>query len=93
MEEAMRQKIALPLALGVALAASLPASAPAVLAGPVNHYRAIHQRSLAIRAEAPAPAGAFAQARPRAFGDHETDGLSRNPDDCLTYGCVDNGGN
>ena len=24
---------------------------------------------------------------------HETDGLSRNPDDCLKYGCIDNGGN
>jgi hypothetical protein len=92
MEEAMRQKIALPLALGVALAASLPASAPAALAGPVNHYRAIHHRSVAMRAEAPAPPATFAQARSRAFGDHKTDGLSRNPDDCVTYGCVDNGG-
>jgi hypothetical protein len=22
----------------------------------------------------------------------ETDGLSRNPDDCVKYGCIDNGG-
>ncbi|HKN27355.1 MAG TPA: hypothetical protein VJY34_05500 [Roseiarcus sp.] len=22
--------------------------------------------------------------------EHETDGLSRNPNDCVTYGCVDN---
>jgi hypothetical protein len=22
----------------------------------------------------------------------ETDGLSRNPDDCAKYGCIDNGG-
>jgi hypothetical protein len=24
--------------------------------------------------------------------NHETDGLSRNPDDCAKYGCIDNGG-
>jgi hypothetical protein len=27
-----------------------------------------------------------------AFGDNETDGRSRNPADCATYGCIDNGG-
>ncbi len=24
---------------------------------------------------------------------HETDGLSRNPDDCIRWGCIDTGGN
>lgn len=26
------------------------------------------------------------------YSAHETDGLSRNPDDCAKYGCIDNGG-
>jgi hypothetical protein len=86
----MRTKIALPLALGIALA--VPASAYATLAasGPVYMHRTIHHRSVVARAEAPAPAPAYAPTRPYQFGDHETDGLSRNPDDCVTYGCIDN---
>jgi hypothetical protein len=27
------------------------------------------------------------------YNIHETDGLSRNPDDCSRWGCVDTGGN
>jgi len=27
------------------------------------------------------------------YNVHETDGLSRNPDDCVRWGCVDVGGN
>ena len=27
------------------------------------------------------------------YNIHETDGLSRNPDDCVSWGCVDVGGN
>ncbi len=85
----MRTKITLPLALGIALAA--PASAYAALgaSGPMYTHRVIHHRSVVARAEAPAPA--YAPARPYRFGDQETDGLSRNPDDCVTYGCIDNG--
>ena len=26
------------------------------------------------------------------YNIHETDGLSRNPDDCARWGCIDNGG-
>jgi hypothetical protein len=26
------------------------------------------------------------------YSAHGTDGLSRNPDDCAKYGCIDNGG-
>ncbi len=85
----MRQKITLPLALGIALAAPLSADA---LGGPVHYYRTIRHRSVAMRAEAPGQAAIFAPARPATFGDHETDGLSRNPDDCVTYGCIDSGG-
>ena len=52
----------------------------------------IHHRSLADRRPS---AGVGDEFRPRsvpAFGDKETDGLSRNPNDCATYGCVDSGG-
>jgi hypothetical protein len=27
------------------------------------------------------------------YNVHETDGLSRNPDDCVRWGCIDAGGN
>ncbi len=89
----MRTKITLPLALGIALA--VPASAYAALgtSGPVHTHPVVHHRSRVVaRAEVPAPAPAYAPARPYQFGDHETDGLSRNSDDCATYGCIDNGG-
>ncbi len=86
----MKALIALILVLGIGLAAALPAYA--TLSGPVHPSRAIHHRSLAMRAQAPAPAPIFAPARWPAFGDHETDGLSRNPDDCATYGCINSGG-
>jgi hypothetical protein len=88
----MRTKIALlPLALGIAL--EVPASAYAALgaSGPVHTHRVIHHRSVVAHAEAPAPAAAYAPASLYRFGDHETDGLSRNRDDCVTYGCIDNG--
>ncbi len=88
----MRTKITLLLALGTALAA--PASAYAALGppGPIQTHRVIHHRTGIARAEAPAPAPAYARARPYPFGHHETDGLSRNPNDCAAYGCIDNGG-
>jgi len=90
----MKALIALPLALGIALAAPLPTYAAMNAHRPVRHGRAIHHRSLAMRAQAPAPApwAILGPARSPAFGDTETDGLSRNPDDCVTYGSIDNGG-
>ena len=82
----MRQEVASLLALGIALA--VPLSAGGALGEPVRHYR--HHRTTAVRAEAPA-AAILAPVRP-AFGTDETNGLSRNPDDCARWGCVDNGG-
>jgi hypothetical protein len=90
-EETMKALLALPLALGFALAAPVSATASLNAYGTHHHYRAIHNRSVAMRAEAPAPWAILAPARMPAFGDNETDGLSRNPADCNTYGCVDNG--
>jgi len=42
----------------------------------------------------PPPGAPFAAARGGFDGEtgSETDGLSRNPEDCASYGCVDNGG-
>ena len=53
-------------------------------------------RRLVARAEAPATIFAAFPGRgpsPYPLNYHETDGLSRNPGDCLKYGCIDNGGN
>jgi hypothetical protein len=88
----MKALIALPLALGFALAAPVSVYATPRTYGPDHHARALRHRSLAMRAEATAPVTVLAPARARAFGDTETDGLSRNPDDCVTYGCIDSGG-
>jgi hypothetical protein len=88
----MRHTIAFPLALGIALAAPISAYAALNDYGTVHHSRAIHHRSLAMRAQAPAAVTIFAPAWSRASSAKETDGLSRNPDDCAAYGCIDNGG-
>jgi hypothetical protein len=84
----MKIEIALPLALGIALAA--PTSAYADL----SHYRPVHHRTVVARADAPAPPIRYfvPSPWPYPFNYHETDGLSRNPDDCVKYGCVDNNG-
>jgi hypothetical protein len=53
-------------------------------------HRAIHHRTLAMRAEAPVPATIFPGWGPWPYplNYHRTDGLSRNPEDCLRYGCI-----
>jgi hypothetical protein len=89
----MKTLIAAPLALGIALASSAAALAASDAPGPLHKYRTIHHRTLVARAEAPAPALSSAPgAWPYPLSAHETDGLSRNPDDCVKYGCIDNGG-
>jgi hypothetical protein len=86
----MRRKIELLLALGIALAAPLPVYA--ALGAPVHHHLAIHHRTVVMRAEAGVKAAILDPAQTATFGGHETDGLSRNPEDCVTYGCIDSGG-
>ena len=91
----MRALIALPLALGIALTNPAGAFAANDIPGQQLHrYRAIHHRTVVARAEAPAPAPIFPARGPRPypFNTHETDGLSRNPNDCVKYGCIDAGG-
>jgi hypothetical protein len=59
----------------------------------LHHHRSVDPRAIA---EVPATPALFTLSF---FGSHvpaprepETDGLSRNPDDCVKYGCIDNGG-
>jgi hypothetical protein len=85
----MKALIALPLALGIGLAAHISAYAGPIAYGPAHHYRAIHHRSVVALAQASATAAVLAPAtrNPTTF---ELEGLSRNPDDCVKYGCVGN---
>jgi hypothetical protein len=76
--------------MAVALLLAAPVSAQAEPAGwkalPARHLNA--DRTVAL---APSP-GLFSLFAPGPVRPerHETDGLSRNPDDCAIYGCVAN---
>ena len=64
---------------------------------PVSRYLALHHGSVDPRAAAQVPAASFflfdwSGSYVPAPRKPETDGLSRNPDDCVKYGCIDNGG-
>jgi hypothetical protein len=87
-EEAMKTLIALPLALGIGLVAPLAATAAVT----VHTHRAIHHSISTMRAQTLAAAPAYLPVWPNPSSGHETDGLSRNPEDCASYGCIDNGG-
>jgi hypothetical protein len=87
------------LACGITLASEAPTfAAEARNHAPVSRHLILHHRSVDPRTTALAPAapafflfdgyGSYVPA-PR---KPETDGLSRNPDDCVKYGCIDNGG-
>jgi hypothetical protein len=106
MEDEMRHsrsiKAEATLACGfllMALALAAPSSAAeAKHHAPVSRHLALHHRSFDPRAAAEVPVGpafflfdGFGSYVP-ATRTPETDGLSRNPDDCAKYGCIDNGG-
>jgi hypothetical protein len=67
-------------------ALSQPAS---VVAEPA--LRISHQGFADLRAAAPERPTVFPSSRPQPYpyNYHETDGLSRNPNDCAVWGCVD----
>ena len=83
----------------MAMALAAPSSAAeAKNHAPVSRHLTLHHRSVDPRAAAQVPAApafllfdwsGFYVPAPR---KPETDGLSRNPDDCVKYGCIDNGG-
>ena len=87
-----------PAFLFAALALAAPTCAAEPKHAPVSRHLALHHESVDPRAVARVPAatspfwldffGSYVPA-PR---KPETDGLSRNPDDCARYGCIDNGG-
>jgi hypothetical protein len=67
----------------ITLALAAPSSvADAKNLAPVSRHLALHHGSVDPRAVAQVPAARTP----------ETDGLSRNPDDCAKYGCIDSGG-
>jgi hypothetical protein len=82
-----------------ALAVAAPNSvAHAGSSAPVSRYLTFHHKSVDPRAIAEVPTapaffslGSFGSYVP-APREPETDGLSRNRDDCVKYGCIDNGG-
>ena len=89
----------LPLALGIIFAALVAAYGAERANRPIHSHRAINYR-LAVLDYAPLAArflDAKAQVLPAArswpvFGGPETDGLSRDPEECVRHGCVDAGG-
>lgn len=57
----------------------------------VRHSYVAHQNVAALRAAVPGRPIMFPSARPLPYpyNVHETDGLSRNPNDCAVWGCID----
>ena len=85
------------------LLATLALAAPTSAAeaknhAPVGRHLTLRHESIDPRAVARVPAAAgplwldFFGSYAPAPRKPETDGLSRNPDDCARYGCIDNGG-
>jgi hypothetical protein len=99
----MKTFILASLTLGLALASPAAGAASENAANPLHrhpvaHHRLVdHRRAVDSRAVAYAPVLPFFGLSPYASraqdnGNHETDGLSRNADDCVRWGCIDNGG-
>ncbi len=78
----MRQSIVRPFVLMAALTASV-----AVCHGQGQPIPTITQAQLSHMPQSQIPT-IFRDAAPP-YAIHETDGLSRNPDDCIKWGCVD----
>jgi hypothetical protein len=77
--------------LGILLSAPVMTYPAASANAPTVDRAHPHHKANFAHARALAPLSAMpAAAAPSSA--HETDGLSRNPDDCAKYGCIDNGG-
>jgi hypothetical protein len=97
MEESMTAFRRLSLALGLALA--IPAAAYAYDGSPPSHHHYRRPYHGMVVYSAPAPASALASVPndwfwpPSTMTSHEQyeiEGLTRNPDDCVKYGCIGN---
>ena len=78
------------VAIGILLSAPVMSYPAASASAPAMHRAHPHHKANIADAKALAPLWATpAAAAP--YSAHETDGLSRNVDDC-NFGCIDNGG-
>lgn len=80
----------------LALLCAGPTTATAALAQyarvPTAHaLRVAHRNFAEMRGAVPDTSTVFPSARPQPYpyNFHETDGLSRNPNDCAVWGCID----
>jgi hypothetical protein len=87
----MKSLLNTSVALGLLLAAPLTTSVAASASAPTMHRTHPHHQANFADAKALAPLWA-APAAAAPYSAHHIDGLSRNPDDCAKYGCIDNGG-
>ena len=90
----MTKRILVPLAAGLLCAYSMDASAALshkYSDRAPHHLHFAHQNFAAMRAAVPERPTIFPSARPQPYpyDFHETDGLSRNPNDCVVWGCID----
>jgi hypothetical protein len=90
----MTRRIIASTALALLCAGSMTAAAaPSHMYGGhvAHHWRIAHQNFASMRAAVPQRTTVFPSARPQPYpyNFHETDGLSRNPNDCAVWGCVD----
>jgi hypothetical protein len=80
------------LALLCAAQTSATAALPQNTGVPATHASRVVNRNLAdMRAALPSTPTVFPSSRPQPYpyNFHETDGLSRNPNDCAVWGCID----
>lgn len=91
----MKKGIIASMALALLCAGSMQASA--ALSSKHSHRAArhspiVHRNFAGLRAEVSEQPTVFPSAwpRPYPYNFHETDGLSRNPNDCAVWGCIDN---
>jgi hypothetical protein len=90
----MTKRIIAPLAIALLSVYSIETSAalPHKYSDRVRHHlQFTHRDFAAMQAVAPEPPNTFPSVRlqPYPYNFHETDGLSRNPNDCVVWGCID----
>jgi len=90
----MTKRIIASLAVGLLCVYSMEASA--ALSSKYSesgrhHLHFSHQGFATMQALVPERPTVFPSARPQPYpyNFHETDGLSRNPNDCAVWGCID----
>jgi hypothetical protein len=89
-EHEMKTSLNTLVALGILFAAPVMTYPATSASAPTSHRARPHHKANFADAKALAPLWATPAAAPSSA--HETDGLSRNPDDCSHFGCIDNGG-